>query len=186
MRRILIRSGLLKVVNHTFILKHLFITSASLILVCCLASSSSSAEGEKADTASRYAQREMAIPLTLLPRDKYGLIDWAESVRTNIISPIPSLDGSKEEKPSTVPVIIKSKRDFMTDVLFPHDVHSYWLNCKTCHPAMFAPVKGGNKDMTMWGILDGKYCGRCHDRVAFPLRECYRCHLERNVEATVK
>ncbi|MBI5235080.1 MAG: hypothetical protein HY886_02395, partial [Deltaproteobacteria bacterium] len=22
----------------------------------------------------------------------------------------------------------------------------------------------------------GQYCGRCHDKVAFPLRNCFKCH----------
>jgi len=168
------------------ILNHLLRTSASLILIFCLASSSLAAGEDNAKKALRYAPRKMAIPLKLLPRDKYGLIDWAESVRMKLISPISSLDGSMEEKPYYAPVIIKSKMAVMTDALFPHDVHAYWLNCKTCHPGIFVQAKGGNIDMTMWDILDGKYCGRCHDRVAFPLRECYRCHLDRNVETTVK
>ena len=168
-------------------MKHLLRTSASLILVLCLAFSSLAASGKKTYTYSLYdSLRKMAVPLTLLPRDKYGLIDWAEGVRMKLISPISSLEGSMEEKTYDTPVIIKSKMAVMTDVLFPHDVHAYWLSCKTCHPGIFVQTKGGNIDMTMWDILDGKYCGRCHDRVAFPLRECYRCHLDRNVETTVK
>ena len=168
------------------ILNHFLRTSASLILIFCLASSSLAAGKDKENKASRYAPRKMAVPLTLLPRDKYGLIDWAESVRMKLFSPISSLDGSMEEKPYDAPVIIKSKMAVMTDVLFPHDVHTYWLSCKTCHPGIFVQARGGNEDMTMWNITDGKYCGRCHDRVAFPLRECYRCHLGLNVETTVK
>ena len=168
-------------------MKHLLRTSASLILVFCLAFSSLAAGGEKTYTYSLYdSPRKMAIPLTLLPRDKYELIDWAESVRRKLISPISSLDGSMDEKPYDAPVIIKSKMAVMTDALFPHDVHTYWLNCKSCHPGIFVQARGGNEDMTMWNITDGKYCGRCHDRVAFPLRECYRCHLGLNVETTVK
>ena len=73
-----------------------------------------------------------------------------------LISPISSLEGSMEEKTYDTPVIIKSKMAVMTDVLFPHDVHAYWLSCKTCHPGIFVQTKGGNIDMTMWDILDGK------------------------------
>ena len=167
-------------------MKHPLRTSVSLILVFCLAFSSLAAGADRENKASRYAPRKMAVPLTLLPRDKYGLIDWAEGVRMKLISPISSLEGSMEEKTYDTPVIIKSKMAVMTDVLFPHDVHAYWLSCKTCHPGIFVQTKGGNIDMTMWDILDGKYCGRCHDRVAFPLRECYRCHLDRNVKRIVK
>ncbi len=30
--------------------------------------------------------------------------------------------------------------------------------------------------MTMRGIVKGKWCGRCHNKVAFPLSNCTRCH----------
>ncbi len=26
-------------------------------------------------------------------------------------------------------------------------------------------------------IAAGEYCGRCHNRVAFPLFDCLRCHV---------
>lgn len=123
--------------------------------------------------------RQKAVPLTLLPRDKYGLIDWAGSVRSGIISPISSLDGSLDDDPIDLLIPIKAKNEFMTDVMFPHSIHTYWLSCKICHPGIFVQKKGGNPEMTMWKILDGQYCGRCHGKIAFPLRECYRCHMER-------
>src|SRR3989338_2207054 len=130
--------------------------------------------------------RKLAIPLTLLPRDKYGLIDWAGSIRSGIISPIPSLDGTIDDDPIDLLVFIKSKKNFMTNVLFPHSIHTYWLSCKNCHPGIFVQKAGGNEEMTMWDILKGKYCGRCHGRVAFSLRECYRCHIERKPQDTME
>jgi hypothetical protein len=32
--------------------------------------------------------------------------------------------------------------------------------------------------MHMTKIAAGEYCGRCHDRVAFPLTDCLRCHVK--------
>ncbi|MCH8325335.1 MAG: hypothetical protein IIB83_02020 [Bacteroidetes bacterium] len=120
------------------------------------------------------------VPITLLPRDKYGLVDWAAAARQGILNPKPSLEDTfKDEKLLDLDIIIKSKRRFMPNVLFPHDTHTYWLSCKNCHPKIFVPKKGGNPEMTMWKITRGQYCGRCHDRVAFPIRECYRCHMAR-------
>ena len=131
--------------------------------------------------------QQRAIPLTLLPRDKYDLIDWAGAVRSGIISPLSSIDGLQEDDdPIDLLISIKAKNEFMTDVIFPHSIHTYWLSCKICHPGIFVQKKGGNPEMTMWKILSGEYCGRCHGKIAFPLRECYRCHMERLQKDKVK
>lgn len=135
---------------------------------------------KEAQEKSRNLVRKKTIPITLLPRDKYGMVDWAEGVRRGIMNPLSSInETAKDEKPLDLDIIIRSKKRFMTNVLFPHDTHTYWLSCKICHPGIFAEKKGGNPKMTMWKIVRGKYCGRCHGRVAFPLRECYRCHMPR-------
>jgi len=39
------------------------------------------------------------------------------------------------------------------------------------------PAKGQN-NMTMSAIVEGKFCGRCHGKVAFPLADCNRCHTQ--------
>ena len=120
------------------------------------------------------------IPLTALPRDKYNMVDWAAAGMQGLLDPRPSLkDDFRGEKRLDLDVILKSKRRFMPNVLFPHDIHTYWLSCRICHPNIFIPKQGGNPGITMWAITKGKFCGRCHDRVAFPIRECYRCHMDR-------
>src|SRR3972149_2116467 len=64
--------------------------------------------------------QQRAIPLTLLPRDKYDLIDWAGAVRSGIISPLSSIDGLQEDDdPIDLLIPIKAKNEFMTDVIFP-------------------------------------------------------------------
>ena len=60
-------------------------------------------------------------------------------------------------------------------VLFPHDIHTAWLECSNCHPKIFAE-KAGATPVNMLAILQGEYCGRCHGAVSFPLTECNRCH----------
>ncbi|HHS83474.1 MAG TPA: cytochrome C, partial [Gammaproteobacteria bacterium] len=60
----------------------------------------------------------------------------------------------------------------------PHNAHTYWLGCENCHPAIFVMGKGKNK-MSMVEISEGKWCGRCHGKVAFPLTDCSRCHTQK-------
>lgn len=121
------------------------------------------------------------ISLTHLPKDLYGFVDWAEAISTGIISPKSSIDGSP---PRLAPadrqrfdgdVLIRSKKEFMPDVVFPHSAHNDWLKCSTCHPAIFKK-KAGATPMSMTGIWKGRLCGVCHDKVAFPTRNCFKCH----------
>ena len=64
---------------------------------------------------------------------------------------------------------------FMPWVRFPHKPHTKWLACSNCHPAIFLPQEGAN-DISMNKVLRGEYCGVCHDKVAFSLFVCERCH----------
>ncbi len=112
-----------------------------------------------------------------LPKDKYGLIDWVTLVKKKMIKPRPSLDPNFDEMPPLdMNVLIESKSDFVNNVVFPHWIHTYWLRCDVCHPKIFIPAKGQN-NMSMIGISRGKWCGRCHGKIAFPLTDCMRCHV---------
>jgi len=67
----------------------------------------------------------------------------------------------------------------MPDVIFPHDIHSFWLGCKVCHGTQDGPMfidELGANNVTMMEIGQGKWCARCHDKVAFPISDCNRCH----------
>ena len=117
-----------------------------------------------------------ALTGTGLPRDKYGLVDWAQIIRDGLIKPRHSLNPEESEMPPLdMDVIIPAKSDYVDDVKYPHNMHTYWLKCAVCHPKIFVPAKGQNH-MTMAEIANGKWCGRCHGKVAFPLTDCNRCH----------
>lgn len=121
------------------------------------------------------------ISLTHLPKDRYGFVDWAEAISSGIISPKSSIDGSParlapaDRQRFDGDILIRSKKDFMPDVLFPHTAHNEWLKCSTCHPTIFKKKAGATR-ISMTGIWKGRYCGVCHDKVAFPTRNCFKCH----------
>lgn len=118
------------------------------------------------------------ISLEYLPTDKYGFVDWTRALNEGTIAPRETISIKAEQPPPPpiVPdVVIKSKMKFMPDVLFPHRPHTDWLKCDVCHPKIFKPKAGANP-ITMTGIWKGEFCGRCHDKVAFPTRNCFRCH----------
>jgi len=118
-----------------------------------------------------------------LPKDKNGLVDWGAAVAENIIHPRGSLTGKESEYEKYVDniIVLKTKIDVIPDVIFPHGVHTYWLSCESCHPQPFKKVKGGTY-FSMGDIIDGKYCGKCHGKVAFApqsFKNCSRCHALR-------
>jgi len=63
---------------------------------------------------------------------------------------------------------------------FPHWVHRLRFRCYVCHDAIFQ-MKAGSNPVTMDAIMDGKFCGACHDgKTAFAVGfdTCARCHSE--------
>lgn len=110
-----------------------------------------------------------------MPRDPMGFVDWMRALRENRISPRTSLDGKGSMKILDKDVILKNTKE-MPWVRFPHLSHTMWLDCTNCHPSPFADKAGATR-ITMADIFRGKFCGMCHDRVAFvTFFSCMRCH----------
>ena len=109
------------------------------------------------------------------PMDETGAVDWVNALRDKVINPREVLDGSKNYLPLDLDVIMRNTKA-MPFVRFPHKTHTEWLACSNCHPAIFAE-KAGSTKIRMEDIFRGKFCGTCHDRVAFIThRSCFRCH----------
>lgn len=120
-----------------------------------------------------------ALELSGFPKDQYDLIDWAATMLQGKIKPRDAIDpGVPEVPPFDLDIVITTKSKFQPDVVFSHKVHTMWLACENCHDAIFKKKAGGHPEMHMTKIAAGEYCGRCHDRVAFPLTDCLRCHVK--------
>lgn len=63
------------------------------------------------------------------------------------------------------------------NIIYSHKKHTAWNGCEVCHPDLFIPKIGKNR-YTMEDLFAGKYCGLCHDKVAFPNLDCQRCHTK--------
>lgn len=119
-----------------------------------------------------------ALQGAILPKDKFGLVNWVEAVNKGVIKPKFSIDPEADpadEMMIDFDVRIYSKSKYVKDVIYPHAPHTYWLKCDTCHPQIFEMSAGANP-MSMKEIVEGKWCGKCHGKVAFPLTDCNRCH----------
>lgn len=125
------------------------------------------------------AKHPVALEVSDLPKDQYGLVNWADALRQGKVTPKGSLNPDEPDMPPfDLSFDIPTKSNFMPNVIFPHKIHTMWLTCTNCHPAIFLMNHTeNNKNMTMPKIASGEYCGRCHNRVAFPLSDCLRCHV---------
>ena len=110
-----------------------------------------------------------------LPTDANGAVDWASALRRGLISPREVLSGAETFLPLDLDVIMRNTKA-MPYVRFPHKTHTEWLACSNCHPRIFAE-KAGSSAIRMEDIFRGRFCGECHDRVAFIThKSCFRCH----------
>jgi len=65
----------------------------------------------------------------------------------------------------------------MRPVVFPHWFHRIRFRCKVCHGDLGFAFKAGGNNISMLNIIDGKYCGACHDGdVAWSIENCDLCH----------
>lgn len=114
-----------------------------------------------------------------LPKDDEDNIDWMKALKDKIITPATAIDpevAKPAPKPMDMDVEISTSGKPERLVVFPHVVHTQWLVCANCHPAIFEQEAGAAK-ITMAAINSGKYCGVCHDAVATALPSgCLGCH----------
>ena len=65
----------------------------------------------------------------------------------------------------------------MRPVVFPHWFHRIRFRCKVCHGDLGFAFEAGGNDINMMKIIDGQYCGACHNGdVAWSIENCELCH----------
>lgn len=121
-----------------------------------------------------YLLQSARTALGHFPADSLGNIDWVAALDRGLIAPRASISGKGRMQSRTDDIVMRNTRD-MPWVAFPHRQHTEWLACSNCHPRPFEAKLGGN-EVNMDNIMRGKQCGLCHDRVAFSIFACERCH----------
>lgn len=122
------------------------------------------------EKARTWAEAEKLLPKT------GGMVDWSKALKEGVIAPRPGIDPKAQEQavfPLTLELIPKAMPAMKA--LFPHEVHTAWLGCDSCHTALFQ-MKAGATPISMEKINAGQLCGACHGKVAFPAIACGRCH----------
>ena len=65
----------------------------------------------------------------------------------------------------------------MRPVVFPHWFHRIRFRCKVCHADLGFKMQAGGNEINMLKIIDGEYCGACHNgEVAWSVETCDLCH----------
>ncbi len=65
----------------------------------------------------------------------------------------------------------------MRPVVFPHWFHRIRFRCKVCHGDLGFKFDAGGNEINMLKIIDGEYCGACHNGdVAWSIENCDLCH----------
>jgi len=65
----------------------------------------------------------------------------------------------------------------MRPVVFPHWFHRIRFSCKACHADLGFQFRAGGNDINMVKIIDGQFCGACHNgEIAWAIENCNLCH----------
>lgn len=73
----------------------------------------------------------------------------------------------------------------MRPVVFPHWFHRIRFSCKVCHGDLGFEFEAGGNEINMLKIIDGEYCGACHNgNVAWGVENCELCHSGKPGTAT--
>lgn len=144
------------------------------------------AEARDAAKAGKGSAEETALPIeraksweeaaALLPKDSSGQVNWVQALKAGTIAPRPGI----EPKATDQPILLLSVERLPAGqeafkAVFPHEPHTTWLGCASCHPTPFQ-MRGGATPISMAKIYAGELCGACHGKVAFPVTACGRCH----------
>lgn len=73
----------------------------------------------------------------------------------------------------------------MRPVVFPHWFHRIRYRCKVCHADLGFEFKAGGNEISMLHIIDGQFCGACHNgEIAWSVENCNLCHTGKPGTAT--
>jgi len=86
-----------------------------------------------------------------------------------------SLPGSAEY--GDVVLNKNAEKEGVRPVVFPHWFHRIRFRCKVCHAEFGFQMRAGANVVKMADIVDGKFCGMCHNgQVAWGPENCNLCH----------
>ena len=71
----------------------------------------------------------------------------------------------------------RAEAEGVRPVVFPHWFHRVRFRCAVCHDELGFKMRAGSNEITMKDIVDGKFCGGCHNGdIAWSPDRCDLCH----------
>jgi c(7)-type cytochrome triheme protein len=76
-----------------------------------------------------------------------------------------------------VVINVRSEKEGVSPVIYPHWFHRIRYQCSVCHVQLGIQMKAGGNGITMERIINGEYCGACHNgEIAWSVENCDLCH----------
>ncbi len=113
---------------------------------------------------------------SMLPQDYKRKTDWSAALNQGLIRPRTGVDASAHEAAAFKYDFFIPAEKPKNEAYFPHSAHTVWLGCKNCHASLYRYKRNPS---SMKQMKKGASCGACHGGVAFSLKQCKRCHLNR-------
>ncbi|MFM2058531.1 MAG: hypothetical protein RLY71_2916 [Pseudomonadota bacterium] len=93
---------------------------------------------------------------------------------------LPALALTAQAEYGDVVLNRRAEQEGVAPVVFPHWFHRIRFRCKVCHAELGFKMRAGANPIQMSDILDGRYCGACHNgRIAWSTERCELCHSGR-------
>lgn len=90
------------------------------------------------------------------------------------------LPGTTQAEYADVVINRQAEKNGMRPVIFPHWFHRIRFRCKVCHAELGFKMRAGSNTITMTDIIEGKFCGACHNNdIAWSPENCDLCHSGR-------
>jgi c(7)-type cytochrome triheme protein len=104
---------------------------------------------------------------------------WKNTMLIGVLAVIGFMFTPHQVKAEYADVVINNFADAagMRPAVFPHWFHRIRFRCKVCHADLGFKFKAGGNKITMAKIIDGKFCGACHNgQIAWSVENCAMCH----------
>lgn len=110
---------------------------------------------------------------------KASFLKWSKAavVAALLVGSVPLLTTEARAEFGDVVMNRNSDASGVLPAVFPHWFHRIRFKCKVCHTDLGFKFKAGGNDVTMASMMDGKYCGACHNgQIAWGIEQCALCH----------